>query len=187
MDYNELLDLTLEIEGLIMLKLQRGESAPAETDELLRRKIDFMQKFVVGVEPVTPADDYAAIAESAAFEEASDADEDTAAQADTPAPADSPAQPLTVADTIVRDEPSVNEAIVSATGDVSKVFTLNDKFRFRRELFSNSNEEFTDTINVLQAMSSLDEAEDYLYNDLAWDPDNEDVKAFIGLIAPCYS
>lgn len=32
-------------------------------------------------------------------------------------------------------------------------------------------------------MSNMAEAEDYLYNDLCWDPSNEDVQAFIAILA----
>ena len=42
-------------------------------------------------------------------------------------------------------------------------FTLNDKFRFKRNLFDNSEEEFEGTIKVISEMSSIDEVNDYLY------------------------
>ncbi len=32
-------------------------------------------------------------------------------------------------------------------------------------------------------MSSITEAEEYIYDDLCWDPDNEDVKAFMDVVA----
>lgn len=32
-------------------------------------------------------------------------------------------------------------------------------------------------------MSSIDEAEEYFYEDLCWDPDNEHVKAFMEVVA----
>lgn len=66
--------------------------------------------------------------------------------------------------------------------NLRKAFTLNDKFRFRRELFGNNDALFIDTLNVLEAMKTIDEATEYLTEDLGWDRDNEDVKDFIAII-----
>lgn len=66
--------------------------------------------------------------------------------------------------------------------NIFKAFTLNDKFRFRRELFRNSQDEFDETLNVIATMSDFDEAEEYFYNDLCWDPDSDDVKEFMAIV-----
>ena len=66
--------------------------------------------------------------------------------------------------------------------DIFKAFTLNDKFRFRRELFRDSQEEFDDALNIISQMSTIGEAEEYIYDDLCWDPENEDVKAFMDIV-----
>ena len=70
---------------------------------------------------------------------------------------------------------------------VSSVFNLNDKFRFRRELFGNSEVAYVECLNMLSAMYSLDEATDYLYEDLNWDPNNEDVKSFVEILKIYYN
>lgn len=70
---------------------------------------------------------------------------------------------------------------------VSTVFNLNDKFRFRRELFGNSEIAYVECMNMLSAMYSLDEATEYLYEDLNWDPNNEDVKSFVELLKNYYT
>jgi hypothetical protein len=67
--------------------------------------------------------------------------------------------------------------------DLKKAFTINDKFRFRRELFGNSEENFVDTIDLITAMKSFDEAQEYIYEDLGWDRTNEDVADFMTIIA----
>lgn len=67
--------------------------------------------------------------------------------------------------------------------DISKAFTLNDRFRFRRELFRNSDAEFRETIDVIGSMSSMEEAEDYFFNDLCWNPESDDVKDFMSIVA----
>ena len=96
--------------------------------------------------------------------------------------------------TAAPESPVVNESIETPQSleeklarerarDIFRAFTLNDKFRFRRELFRNSQDEFDETLNVISQMSSITEAEEYIYDDLCWDPDNEDVKAFMDVVA----
>lgn len=88
-----------------------------------------------------------------------------------------------------RNRPSNNTVFqepAPARRPVSSVFNLNDKFRFRRELFGNSDAQYVECLDLLSAMSSLDEAKDYLYEDLNWDPNNDDVKAFVELLTNYY-
>lgn len=68
--------------------------------------------------------------------------------------------------------------------DLRRIFTLNDKFRFRRELFCNNDPLFIKTLQTLNAMQTYDDALKYLYNNLGWDSENEDVKDFCAIIAP---
>jgi hypothetical protein len=67
--------------------------------------------------------------------------------------------------------------------DLRKAFTLNDKFRFRRELFSNNDTLFADTLNLLSAMKNMDEATEYMSEDMGWDMGNDDVKDFVNIIS----
>lgn len=66
--------------------------------------------------------------------------------------------------------------------NIKKAFTLNDRFRFRRELFENSDVQMTNTLNMIEAMQSFSEAEDYFYNDLEWDKDSTEVQEFMEII-----
>ena len=66
--------------------------------------------------------------------------------------------------------------------DLRAAFSLNDTFRFRRELFGNNAAEMSDAITLVETMKSWDEAEEYFYNDLGWNKDNEDVKDFMAII-----
>ncbi len=79
----------------------------------------------------------------------------------------------------VEFEDEVQQPVLS---DKFAEFTLNDKFRFRRELFGNSDIDMNEALDVVNAMSSRDEVEDYFYNDLCWDPANEDVKDFMRIV-----
>lgn len=62
------------------------------------------------------------------------------------------------------------------------VFSINDRFRFRRELFGNSDRDFNASLDLLCTMETLDEAENYFYNDLEWDPDQPCVKDFMSIV-----
>lgn len=66
--------------------------------------------------------------------------------------------------------------------DMRQALSVNDRFRFRRELFSNSDYELTDALDMVQSMKSFDEATEYFYDDLGWNQDNEDVKAFMEIV-----
>ena len=52
---------------------------------------------------------------------------------------------------------------------------------------SNSESEMTEAINTIEAMSSVDEALDYFYNDLNWDKSSQEVKDFIEIITHHFS
>lgn len=62
------------------------------------------------------------------------------------------------------------------------VFSINDRFRFRRELFGNSDRDFNASLDLLCTMETLDEAENYFYNDLEWDPEQPCVKDFMSIV-----
>ncbi len=68
------------------------------------------------------------------------------------------------------------------SADLSKAFTLNDKYRFRRELFGGSDSDFSQTIGLIVQMNSYEEARDYLLHDLCWDSHNEAVEDFLTII-----
>lgn len=192
-DNKKLLHLTYEIEGLLLVRMDRPERLAPELDALIAEKtaqLASLTRLTTQAVP-EPEDASEAIAESALTEEAEDAAvavTETPVPA-TPAPASSPAEVPALAPTEpqpVQTEPAatLDERIArDRAKDIFKAFTLNDKFRFRRELFRNSQQEFDDTLEIISGMSSLDEAEEYFYEDLCWDPDNEHVKAFMEVVA----
>lgn len=151
------------------------------------------------------------IAENAEFEEAADAadadevniiiddrmpeeGEDAEAQAEVANEAvDEPAEEAEVT-VEVEDEPSepisrplttdVNDAALQqkAAKSIRQAFTLNDKFRFRRELFGNSDLKFSEALNVIDTFKSKEEAEEYFYDTEGWDAENQDVKDFMRIV-----
>ncbi len=70
----------------------------------------------------------------------------------------------------------------SISKNLSKAFSLNDHFRYRRELFGNSEMEMRNAINMVEAMHSFAEAEEYFYGDLEWDAESPEVADFMVII-----
>lgn len=66
--------------------------------------------------------------------------------------------------------------------DMRKAFSLNDRFRFRRELFGNSDLEMNDALDMIDSMKTFDEATEYFYGDLGWDQENEEVTDFMEVV-----
>lgn len=97
---------------------------------------------------------------------------------DDEAPAESEAETKPIDESIRLDEKLQR----TRSKDLKQAFSLNDMFRFRRELFGNSGAVMTDALHLVEAMQSYDEAEDYFYGDLGWDRESDDVKEFMETI-----
>lgn len=85
---------------------------------------------------------------------------------------------------VIEEEPASESAGSEAVENTKllRAFTLNDKFRFRRELFNGDIEDFADTLSLLAHMPSYAEAVDYLTNDLLWDTRNPNVEDFFAIL-----
>lgn len=168
---DQLIRLNVELEGALRV-LQARPSAEALL-AAQEKYAEFSRLFgglaaVAGDTPATPAeikDDEVVGAEEAPLEE--------------PTEADVPAEAIVVED----DTAAQRAARREGSGDIRRSMTLNDKFMFRRELFGGSAEEFNDTLDLISAMSSFDEAREYLFDDLAWDPETPAVKEFLNLVS----
>lgn len=214
-DMKGLLNLAYEIEGLLMLRIERGEEASQEMKNLLVGKVGQLLAGLtaeeVSVVPETADDSAEAVAEAevsagveacaenaveppvsmaVAEEAAADVADNTAG--DDEAVAENALEeergdadmPVTVNDTLSADSQlTLDEKLArQRAADISKAFTLNDRFRFRRELFRNSDEEFKETVDVIGSMSSMEEAEEYFFNDLCWDETSPVVKEFMAIV-----
>lgn len=62
------------------------------------------------------------------------------------------------------------------------VFSINDKYRFRKELFHNSDADFNNTLALVASMEHYDEAEDYFINEEEFDRDDPVVREFLNII-----
>lgn len=61
-------------------------------------------------------------------------------------------------------------------------FSLNDRFLYSRELFDGNMKMFDATLRKLEGISDFSLVEDYFYNELDWDPENEYVKSFMDIL-----
>lgn len=70
--------------------------------------------------------------------------------------------------------------------DLKRVFTLNDKFRFRRELFHQNDDLFRDALARLESFSSYEEARQYIISDFETEENKDSVADFLNIIKPHY-
>lgn len=78
-------------------------------------------------------------------------------------------------------EPQSAQTATVVAGDIRKAFTINDRFRFRRELFGGDDRAMQDVIAHLAELSDFAAAERYI-SSLGWDRDSEAVGEFLGII-----
>ena len=66
--------------------------------------------------------------------------------------------------------------------DIRKAFSLNDRFRFQRELFAGSANAMNTAIEHIEIMRSYGNAELYFYSQLHWDREDEVVQDFMSIV-----
>ena len=66
--------------------------------------------------------------------------------------------------------------------DIRKAFSVNDRFRFQRELFAGSADALNTAIEHIEAMRSYGNADLYFFSQLHWDRENEVVKDFMAIV-----
>lgn len=69
-----------------------------------------------------------------------------------------------------------------AARNLAKAFTLNERFRFIREVFGGDAVDFENTLHVLEDFDSPDEVADYIYNEMMLDPADRAVADFVTLV-----
>lgn len=66
--------------------------------------------------------------------------------------------------------------------DFRKAFSLNDRFRFRRELFGGDEDRMNKTISELNELHSYEDSVSFLHDRLQWNPEDEVVADFLKFI-----
>ena len=83
---------------------------------------------------------------------------------------------------------SLNEVIQKKfLADFRKAFSLNDRFRFRRELFGGDEGRMNEAISDLNELQSFEESITYLDKKLKWNVEDEAVADFIKLLEKRFS
>ena len=68
--------------------------------------------------------------------------------------------------------------------NLMSIIGLNDRFRFRHDLFSDSNDLFKETIEILNTIENFDKAVDYLQGKFKWNEEDATVVYFYEIIKP---
>lgn len=186
MDIRELQDKVYELEGLIELYLQRDDKREVLMP-LIKGKVGSISR-LCGEKPA-PAGT-GSVADSEPESEVEDMADTDPGYPEEDATDDPVAEEIVEREEIKeREEPeeafesvkTVARASSAGTREKPK-FCINDRFRFRRELFRNSSEEFDREMERVSGMQSYEEAEDYFIGILGWDPDNENVMDFLEIM-----
>ncbi len=79
--------------------------------------------------------------------------------------------------------PTINDAIEKKKmSDLRKAFSLNDRFRYRKELFAGSEEAMNKAIAILNNKPSFNESVQFLEQKLHWDFSDPTVKDFVKIL-----
>lgn len=83
---------------------------------------------------------------------------------------------------------SLNEVLEKKNlSDFRKAFSLNDRFRFRRELFGGDEEKMNRAIRDLNELTTYEDSISYLHHQLQWNVDDAAVADFILLLEKRFS
>ena len=202
----------LELEGLLMVADSRGDETPDAVFTLIKEKIEQLREYTsclpdVAVdeqvdeqEPIVEPEDEPEYVLEAEPEEEIEPEIEAQPEIEVePEPElEEELEPEIVPEIEAEPEPEIiknvdetapdaiitlDEAFIrNKAKDLKSAFSLNDTFRFRRELFGNSAADMNDAIDLVNAMNSYEEAEDYFINDLGWDAESDEVGEFMEII-----
>lgn len=207
MDMNNcktIIDNIYELEGLIREIEYRDEDAPSELLESAVRKAARINEMITRAFCANKEPEAAPVTESVENHTVSDetvtplpAPEDIPLTEQNIAPDplfcnDTVPAPLTTPTEEAEPEPATTAKSGHDDPDQSKtttdrpplrtMFTINDLFKFKRELFGNSDTDMNEVFDMIASFSSYDEASEYFYGYLCWPKDNEQVAEFMEII-----
>lgn len=190
---NKMMDLCLEIEALIALIDRRDNVVPQQVYELLSNKVAVLRTEINALSDSAVEPNYMHTCEVVSVSDDAEVAEESVESVgllENESTIELPVDETSVAESAIAEEladaygsPIVAEA-EKVRNDVlhQPELSLNDKFRFRRQLFGNSDVDMTEALQVASEMSSTNEVEDYFYNDLCWDASDKDVMDFIEIV-----
>lgn len=190
-DLNRALQLALEVEGLVILRQTRDENVPEEIERLLADKTRELAD-IFGVDEVSTV----ASVEFEQYEDAAVSVGETPADNTMMTPAmpsapDSAASDNTVADALCHataESHRLEDRIAEKNArELRRALTLNDRYRFSRELFGSSNDSLNSALDTISDFTSYSDAEQWMVSILGFDPENDIVKEFMVIVAKHFS
>lgn len=182
----ELLDKIYEFEGLIILSLQR-EDRKKDLLSLITRKGSEISVLTNNLKRFIPSEEENLFL---AFEEKDNSDKKDNIVNDEDFRLEYQIDDDELENRIVIDKaltPIVEQkdSLVQKDGFQSRgklVFSINNKFRFKKELFNDSDLEFNNTLALVASMESYEEAEDYFISEKDWNLSNPNVSSFLEIL-----
>lgn len=195
----KLLDVSFELEGLVTLALDRGDHYDPSLDQLILRKGDTIASICRQYSDSWAGKNYLGGLPSCIEDTLNKSDSDTedsftgkSSFIDDPGEYvldDSSEESFDIMD-------EENDDLVSYQDDEAEilaedlqieprghlVFSINDKFRFKRKLFNDSDVDFNNSLAIIASMDNYDEAEEYFMSDLQMDPMSADVISFLNIV-----
>lgn len=190
MDHSSQLKVIYEIEGLLTLQFSEtlSEMKEKEINRLIDAKlVELARLRNVALESDVKSEEQE-IADAVEFEEKEDSiggtddstqDNDIELQCDC---AEEEVESPASASDNGEIEITLNDSASPSNSLRRLPLTLNDQFRFRRELFGNSDEAYRKAVHEIESKDSLNEVTDYLVDSLGFDLENDEVKSLVEII-----
>lgn len=172
---SEMLDKVYELEGMIGLALGRDE-IPPRIIEIITDKTRDLQAYIDS-DAVTKAE----VAETETYYIVEEEPSDNSELSEPAEPAPEPTEPATIAPAPILQPASAPSPLTPRTTG-KLVFSINDRYRYRRELFAGNDKDFKDALSKVAAMESFEEAEEYFLDELQWDPERPEVTDFMAVL-----
>lgn len=191
---NALLDSIYELEGLVHLAINRDDMPPVLPSLIVRKGRELLER-AESIAGAAPVSELSQTMEEAVVnivtegeEPAHDEDDDDISVEDYGVDVND--EPDHLSDPGVIPVPESDLADPNYDPYVEPeleprgrlVFSINDRYRFKRGLFNQSDADFNTTLSLVASMDSYEEAEDYFLNELQWDPASSDVADFLDII-----
>lgn len=172
----DLMSYSLEEEAEVRLPVADPEAqASLEQQEKVLEEAD---KTLVGSEDAMSAMAYSTELGSVESEEETEAEEEEMAEA-----AETEEVGLAYGPAVYESKSEVRNDTVSGSRRLRSLFSINDRFRFSRELFGGSTRRFDDTLAYLDGAIDFNEVEDFFITDQKMDPDSEVVREFLDILS----
>ncbi len=196
-----LLDRVYELEGLVQLALSRNDDAKMRIAQLIAAKGEAVSVALADYEQsVNPADSEApegpnplAEAEDLISYSLEEEEEEETPETETETepkeePQEAPKGPQGESWSGDAGEARVPEAAPAPPTDpqlrrLRSLFSINDRFRFARELFGGSTRRFDDSLTYLDGAIDFNEVEDFFISEQGMDPESPVVKEFLDIIS----